>query len=109
MFDPEPSFRPVRWRDGYRPLEDLGLIGGGATVAEESWRIVEPVLAAWSKDLVPLEEYPAGSHGPRPEGEGFMRSVVVRAFGEPLVTEDRPGAIDDVLNGTAKARLVLAP
>ena len=38
-----------------------------------------------------------------------MRSVVVRAFGEPLVTEDRPDAIDDVLNGTAKARLVLAP
>jgi glucose-6-phosphate 1-dehydrogenase len=35
--------------------------------AEESWRIVEPVLAAWSKDLVPLQEYPAGSHGPRPK------------------------------------------
>jgi glucose-6-phosphate 1-dehydrogenase len=33
--------------------------------AEESWRIVEPVVAAWSQDLVPLEEYPAGSDGPR--------------------------------------------
>lgn len=32
--------------------------------AEESWRLVEPVLDAWSKDLVPLEEYPAGSDGP---------------------------------------------
>jgi glucose-6-phosphate 1-dehydrogenase len=32
--------------------------------AEESWRIVAPVLDAWSKDLVPLEEYPAGSDGP---------------------------------------------
>ena len=32
--------------------------------AEESWRVVEPVLAAWSKDLVPLLEYPAGSDGP---------------------------------------------
>jgi glucose-6-phosphate 1-dehydrogenase len=32
--------------------------------AEESWRIVEPVVAAWSQDLVPLEEYPAGSAGP---------------------------------------------
>jgi glucose-6-phosphate 1-dehydrogenase len=32
--------------------------------AEESWRIVTPVLDAWSKDLVPLEEYPAGSEGP---------------------------------------------
>jgi glucose-6-phosphate 1-dehydrogenase len=32
--------------------------------AEESWRLVTPVLEAWSKDLVPLEEYPAGSEGP---------------------------------------------
>jgi hypothetical protein len=38
-----------------------------------------------------------------------MRSVVVRAFGEPLVIEDRPDAIDQILNGTAKARLMLAP
>jgi glucose-6-phosphate 1-dehydrogenase len=29
--------------------------------AEESWRVVTPVLAAWEKDLVPLQEYPAGS------------------------------------------------
>ena len=34
--------------------------------AEESWRVVEPVLEAWSKDLVPLLEYPAGSDGPDP-------------------------------------------
>jgi glucose-6-phosphate 1-dehydrogenase len=32
--------------------------------AEESWRVVEPVLDAWSKNLVPLESYPAGSTGP---------------------------------------------
>ena len=32
--------------------------------AEQSWRVVTPVLSAWSKDLVPLEEYPAGSDGP---------------------------------------------
>ena len=32
--------------------------------AEESWRVVTPVLSAWAKDLVPLEEYPAGSLGP---------------------------------------------
>lgn len=31
---------------------------------EESWRIVEPVLAAWSEPDFPLLEYPAGSHGP---------------------------------------------
>ncbi len=32
--------------------------------AEESWRIVEPVLAAWAAGEVPLREYPAGSAGP---------------------------------------------
>ncbi|MFB7476989.1 glucose-6-phosphate dehydrogenase [Kitasatospora sp. NPDC056184] len=34
--------------------------------AEEAWRVLEPVLAAWERDLVPLEEYPAGSEGPAP-------------------------------------------
>src|SRR5215470_19574829 len=33
MLEPDPSFRPVRTRDGFPPLEDLGLIGDGATVA----------------------------------------------------------------------------
>jgi glucose-6-phosphate 1-dehydrogenase len=32
--------------------------------AEESWRVVTPVLEAWAKDAVPLEDYPAGSDGP---------------------------------------------
>jgi glucose-6-phosphate 1-dehydrogenase len=32
--------------------------------AEECWRIVEPVLAAWRADEVPLGEYAAGSSGP---------------------------------------------
>jgi glucose-6-phosphate 1-dehydrogenase len=35
-----------------------------ADEAEESWRVVTPVLDAWSKGLVPLEEYPAGSDEP---------------------------------------------
>jgi glucose-6-phosphate 1-dehydrogenase len=34
--------------------------------AEESWRIVEPILAAWASDEAPLLEYPAGSDGPQP-------------------------------------------
>lgn len=38
--------------------------------AEESWRVVTPVLAAWEKDLVPLEEYAAGSAGPADRREG---------------------------------------
>jgi len=32
--------------------------------AEQCWRIVEPVLAAWRAGEVPLLEYPAGSTGP---------------------------------------------
>ncbi len=33
--------------------------------AEQMWRIVEPVLAAWRADEVPMEEYAAGSGGPQ--------------------------------------------
>ncbi|WP_413098361.1 glycoside hydrolase family 15 protein [Streptomyces sp. Inha503] len=33
MLDPDPPFRPVRRREGYLPLEDLGLIGDGTTSA----------------------------------------------------------------------------
>lgn len=33
-------------------------------VAEECWRIVDPVLAAWQAGDVPMEEYPVGSAGP---------------------------------------------
>jgi len=35
-----------------------------ADVVEECWRIVAPVLAAWSKDAVKLDQYRAGSAGP---------------------------------------------
>jgi glucose-6-phosphate 1-dehydrogenase len=38
--------------------------------AEEAWRVVAPVLSAWSRDLVPLQEYPAGSDGPGPPAAG---------------------------------------
>ncbi|WP_433346148.1 glycoside hydrolase family 15 protein [Microtetraspora malaysiensis] len=33
MINSDPPFRPVRRSDGYLPLEDLGLIGDGATAA----------------------------------------------------------------------------
>ncbi len=36
--------------------------------AEESWRIVEPILAAWAAGEVPMLEYPAGSDGPQLPG-----------------------------------------
>ncbi|HEX3316454.1 MAG TPA: hypothetical protein VHR88_00425 [Solirubrobacteraceae bacterium] len=32
--------------------------------AEEAWRIVDPVLAAWSAGEVPMQEYPAGTQPP---------------------------------------------
>lgn len=32
--------------------------------AEESWRTVEPILAAWDNGAAPLVTYPAGSDGP---------------------------------------------
>jgi glucose-6-phosphate 1-dehydrogenase len=31
---------------------------------EAAWRIVDPILEAWSKDTSPVPEYPAGSAGP---------------------------------------------
>jgi len=50
----------------------LDLLRGDLTLsirddeAEESWRIVEPILEAWREGRVPLREYPAGSAGPTP-------------------------------------------
>ena len=35
-----------------------------ADEAEESWRVVTPVLDGWARDLRPLEEYDPGSQGP---------------------------------------------
>lgn len=47
-----------------------GILAGDPTlsvrgdVAEQCWRLIDPVLAAWREDAVPLEEYAAGSRGP---------------------------------------------
>jgi len=45
-------------------LDGDPLLSVRADMAEECWRIFEPVLKAWREDEVPLEEYPAGSRGP---------------------------------------------
>ncbi len=48
----------------------LAMLNGNATLtirndeAEESWRIMEPVLKAWDEGAAPLLDYPAGSAGP---------------------------------------------
>jgi len=47
-----------------RIVEGDPLLSIRGDVAEESWRIVEPVLSAWRADEVPMQEYPAGSSGP---------------------------------------------
>ncbi len=47
-----------------------GVLAGDPTlsvrgdVAEDCWRILDPVLAAWRAGAVPLEEYAAGTAGP---------------------------------------------
>ena len=46
-------------------LDGDPLLSVRADMAEECWRIVEPVIRAWRDDEVPLEEYPAGSLGPK--------------------------------------------
>lgn len=33
-------------------------------VAEQCWRIITPIVAAWKADIVPLDTYPAGTAGP---------------------------------------------
>jgi glucose-6-phosphate 1-dehydrogenase len=48
-----------------------GILTGDATlsvrgdVAEQCWRIVTPVLNAWRKNAVPIDNYTAGSVGPK--------------------------------------------
>jgi glucose-6-phosphate 1-dehydrogenase len=48
----------------------LDIFEGDATLsirgdeAEEAWRIMDPVLAAWAAGAAPLREYAAGSSGP---------------------------------------------
>ncbi|NHI20599.1 glucose-6-phosphate dehydrogenase [Phycicoccus endophyticus] len=50
-------------------LDGSRLLSVRADSAEECWRIVEPVLRAFGRGSVPMEEYAAGSDGP----EGWQR------------------------------------
>ena len=45
-------------------LDDDPTLSVRGDTAEQCWRIVDPVLAAWRKGEAPLLEYPAGSTGP---------------------------------------------
>jgi glucose-6-phosphate 1-dehydrogenase len=61
---------PAAELPAYAPVL-LDVLTGGSTLlvradeAEQAWRVVTPVLEAWRANRVPLEEYPAGSDGPR--------------------------------------------
>jgi glucose-6-phosphate 1-dehydrogenase len=37
--------------------------------AEESWRIVDPVMRAWSAGHVPIQDYPPEPHRQDPPGD----------------------------------------
>ncbi|MCL2514442.1 MAG: glucose-6-phosphate dehydrogenase [Microbacteriaceae bacterium] len=45
-------------------LEGDPMLAVRGDTAEECWRLIDPVLAAWKKGEVPLESYKAGSSGP---------------------------------------------
>ncbi len=66
-----------------------GVLSGDPTlsvrsdIAEDCWRIVEPVLAAWAANEVPLEEYPAGSQGP----EAWETSKVDTTLETPVLPD----------------------
>ena len=46
-------------------LTDNAMFFVRGDTAVECWRIIEPVVEAWANNDVPLEEYPAGSSGPK--------------------------------------------
>ena len=54
MLEPEPKFGPVRRLSGYLPLEDLGLIGDGATTALVGRDGSVPWLCGPGFDAAPL-------------------------------------------------------
>jgi alpha,alpha-trehalase len=54
MLEPEPKFGPVRRLSGYLPLEDLGLIGDGATTPQVGRNGCVPWLCVPGFDAGPL-------------------------------------------------------
>lgn len=69
----EAEFCPQELSAYARLLMDLfdgnAVLSIRGDVAEESWRIVEPILKGWDEGAVPMEEYPAGSEGPSTRGD----------------------------------------
>lgn len=53
--------------------------------AEECWRIVDPVIAAWRAGQVPIDDYPAGSTGPAAWDDPSV--PVASTVGEPATAD----------------------
>ncbi len=60
----EPPELPAYGRILLDVLSGNSALSIRADEAEESWRVLTPVLYGWSRDLAPLQEYDAGSTGP---------------------------------------------
>jgi GH15 family glucan-1,4-alpha-glucosidase len=78
MIELEPAFRPVRRLSGYLALEDLGLIGDGATVALVGLDGGIPWLCIPAFDAAPLfcgllDAAKGGHFSVTPEGEARQR------------------------------------
>jgi glucose-6-phosphate 1-dehydrogenase len=73
----EPAALPAYGRVLLDALNGNAALSIRGDEAEESWRVMSPILSAWSKDLVPLEECAAGSPGPvsRPKYPPTERSL----------------------------------
>jgi glucose-6-phosphate 1-dehydrogenase len=86
--DLAPEGLPAYARVLLAVLEGDPILSIRADEAEESWRIVEPILDGWASDAVPMLEYPAGSSGPAESDLGpGMDSDALVASGDTL-----PGA-----------------
>ncbi|GAA2722585.1 glucose-6-phosphate dehydrogenase [Cellulomonas aerilata] len=57
-----------------------------AEEAEEAWRIVEPILAAWADGVSPLVDYPAGSDGPAASPSEAVDSPPTASDAAPVTT-----------------------
>jgi glucose-6-phosphate 1-dehydrogenase len=62
----EPSVLPPYARILLDVLSGESALSIRADEAEQSWRVLTPVLDGWSRSLAPLQEYDAGSTGPAP-------------------------------------------
>jgi glucose-6-phosphate 1-dehydrogenase len=61
----EPPELPAYGRILLDVLRGNSALSIRADEAEHAWQILTPVLEGWSRNLAPLEEYDAGSDGPR--------------------------------------------